>query len=154
VVPKTTKHEHRTPTTAETVEGIFYSHLTTGGTDRLLRNDPRVNLHQKTTEADSLRRYHPKKTELCGRPAVSQIEVQSNSAEAPQNRARFNPQRKTAQYYQIVTLSRATLYCYYTTQESNKSETTGARQHRPPMTQIAPHRERPEVLLRLPMTDT
>lgn len=46
-----------------------------------LRNDPRLNLHQKTTEADSLRRHHPRKTELCGRPAVSQIGVQLNNAE-------------------------------------------------------------------------
>jgi len=51
---------------------------------------------------------------------VSQIEVQPNNAETSQSRARFNPQRKTAQYYQIVTPSRVTLYCYYTTQESNK----------------------------------
>lgn len=35
VVPRTTKHERQTPTTAETVEGTFYSHLATGGTDRL-----------------------------------------------------------------------------------------------------------------------
>jgi len=35
VAPRTTKHEHRTSTTAETVEDTFYSHLTTGGTDRL-----------------------------------------------------------------------------------------------------------------------
>jgi hypothetical protein len=85
-----------------------------------VQNDPKFNLHQRTTEAVSVRRHPLGKTELCGRPTVSQIEVQQSNTEVSQSRARFNPQRKTAQYYQIVTPSCAMLYCYDTTEEGNK----------------------------------
>lgn len=80
------------------------------------RNQP----PQKTTEAISCEKNHPGKTELCGRPAVSQIEVQPSNTEVLQSRVRFNPQRKTAQYYQIFTPTHATSYCYSATQEGNK----------------------------------
>jgi hypothetical protein len=123
VVPKTTRPEHRTSSTTEAIENTFSSNPAAGGTDRRSKTDPELSHPQKTTEVVLVRRNHPGKTELCGRPAVSQIEVQPGNTEVLQGRFRFNPQRKTAQYNQIFTPTQAVTYCYDTTQGGNKSET-------------------------------
>jgi hypothetical protein len=104
------------------------------------QNVPELNPPQKTTEATSLERNHPGKTELCGTPAVSQIEIQPGNTEVLQSRVRFNPQRKTAQYYQIFTPTHATSHCYSATQEGNNSENYQSTTFQPLLTQIAPHR--------------
>lgn len=71
------------------------------------RNKPKLNqCPGQSPKRESGKRALFRKTELCGRPAVSQIEIQPNGAEAPSGQVRFNSQRKTAQYNQIFTPNR------------------------------------------------
>jgi len=139
VVPKTTKSEHQTPTTAETVEDTLYSHLTTGGTDRLT----------KRSESQPTSKNHrsgiPPKTSSQKNRAVRKTRSEPNRGPTKRRRnaIKSGPVQSTAENCPILpnchTVPRHVVLLLHNTGKQ-QTETTRARQHRSPMTQIAPHR--------------
>jgi hypothetical protein len=120
VASTTIRPRTRTTSTAEADNISLIPNPMTGNTDRHPKTARSTNRPRQTTEAIQKRRAEPRKTELCGRPAVSQIEIQSHDTEAPGDRVRFNSQRKTAQYNQIFTPAHVAPYRYETIRAGNK----------------------------------